>query len=305
MKSSLILAATGALMASASPVEKRRVTHTVTQWVYATEVSTAVVTLAPGQEQPSEPASENAQEQVKPQVNLESPDSNDDDDNGYSPAPSPSPTPLLEPSKLPVPSVPVKPKETLESVLKPKPTESPKSTYSGGGNDGNLDGYAKAMLDKHNEARKEHNVQALKWDAELASVAMESAKNCIDNHDNADKKANGEGFGQNLAWLWSSGGGDKNPTEVALGGVKGWYDEKDKYAGLYGVDDPYSNPGSSGGFHSFGHYTQMVWKDTGAVGCGTYQCSGGNIQWVTVCNYQKTGNVLGHFAENVLRPSSY
>ncbi|RCI13291.1 hypothetical protein L249_0807 [Ophiocordyceps polyrhachis-furcata BCC 54312] len=302
MKSTLILAATGALLASATPVEKRRVTHTVTEWVYATEVSTAVVTLAPGQEQPSEPVNENAQEPAQPKVNLESPDNGDGEDGqGYSPAPSP--TPLLEPSKLPVPS---EPKETLKSVLKPKPTDSPQgNTYGGGGNDAHLDEYSKAMLDKHNEARKEHNVQALKWDAELASVAMESAKNCIDNHDNAGKKANGEGFGQNLAWLWSSGGGDKNPTEVALGGVKGWYDEKDKYSGLYGVDDPYSNPGSSGGFHSFGHYTQMVWKDTGAVGCGTYQCSGGNIQWVTVCNYQKAGNVLGHFAENVLRPSSY
>ncbi|PFH58509.1 hypothetical protein XA68_13594 [Ophiocordyceps unilateralis] len=299
MKSSLILAATGALLASASPVpdvEKRRVTHTVTQWVYATEVSTAVVTLAPGQEQP--PANDEAQQ---PNVNFESPD-----DDGYRPEPSPAPAP--SPIPLPAPSLPIEPKETLKSMLKPKPTSSPKQEAKASyttGNDAHLDEYAKAMLDKHNEARKEHNVQALKWDAELASVALQSAQNCIDNHDNHDKKANGEGFGQNLAWLWSSGGGDKNPTEVALGGVKGWYDEKDKYAGLYGVDDPYSNPGSSGGFHAFGHYTQMVWKDTGAVGCGTYQCSGGNIQWVTVCNYQKTGNVLGHFADNVLRPSSY
>ncbi|KAF4592356.1 SCP-like extracellular protein [Ophiocordyceps camponoti-floridani] len=301
MKSSLILAATGALLVSASPVpdmEKRRVTHTVTQWVYATDVSTAVVTLAPGQEQPAESNDES------PQADF------GDDDNGYQPPPSqapapvPAPSPAPAPIPLPSPSLPIEPKETLKSILKPQATGSPKqSAKSSYPDTGATDEYSKAMLEKHNEARREHSVPALKWDAELASVALESARNCIDNHDNAGKTCHGEGFGQNLAWLWSSGGGDKSSTDVALGGVKGWYDEKDKFAGLYGVDDPYTNPGSSGGFHSFGHYTQMVWKDTGAVGCATHQCTGGNIQWVTVCNYQKAGNVLGHFAENVPRPS--
>ena len=40
-----------------------------------------------------------------------------------------------------------------------------------------------------------------------------------------------------------------------------------------------------------GHYTQIVWRSTKAIGCGVAR-GGGREIWV--CNYDPPGNVLGH-----------
>ena len=45
-----------------------------------------------------------------------------------------------------------------------------------------------------------------------------------------------------------------------------------------------------------GHFTQVVWKDTMAVGCAQVTC-GRLDTWV--CNYDPAGNVEGDFALNV------
>lgn len=59
--------------------------------------------------------------------------------------------------------------------------------------------------------------------------------------------------------------------------------------------------------NGWGHFTQIVWKSTAAVGCYTADCSatglqgvGGNIQpYFTVCNYAPPGNFIGQFTPNV------
>jgi hypothetical protein len=59
--------------------------------------------------------------------------------------------------------------------------------------------------------------------------------------------------------------------------------------------------------NAWGHFTQIVWKSTTAVGCYTADCSssglqnvGGNVQpYFTVCNYAPPGNFIGQFAPNV------
>ncbi|KAM4065396.1 cysteine-rich secretory protein family protein [Hirsutella rhossiliensis] len=305
MKSSMFLVATSALLASASPIrdaEKRAPVKTVTEWVYATEISTAVVTLAPGQEPPAEDAKFN---EVKKPLRF-----NDVEDSPEA-APTnifdlPPPDVVVDPPRQPRPAhVPSEyepnnrprptaaPRPARPDRKEPEPTYAPRkpkeSEPSAGGN---LDEYAKSMLDKHNEARREHRVPAFKWNDELAQAAKSSAENCIDNHDN-----HGKGFGQNLAWLWTSDQGD-SATKVALGGVKSWYDEKKNFGNLYGVPDP-----TSGNFNAIGHYTQMVWKATDEVGCATHRCSNSKVDWVTVCNYKKPGNVPGQFGEMVPQPS--
>ncbi|KJZ72522.1 hypothetical protein HIM_08046 [Hirsutella minnesotensis 3608] len=291
MKSSLFLAATGALLVAAGPIgeiEKREpVTQVVTEWVYATDVTTAIVTLAPGQEPPSDIKQEAA---PLPTKVYEEPAG--DDEPEVMPAPAPS-----LPLEIPVQYTPIiRPEPTAEpppppkSKPAPKPAPKPDQGSYPSPDNGNLDSYAKAMLDKHNTARQDHKVPLLRWNADLASSAQQSAQNCIDNHDN-----HGKGFGQNLAWLWSSGSEDN--TKVALGGVDGWYKEKNNYNNLYGVPDP-----TSGNFNDIGHFTQMVWKATTDVGCATNRCQGGSIDWVTVCNYKQPGNVPGQFAKNVLTP---
>jgi hypothetical protein len=58
----------------------------------------------------------------------------------------------------------------------------------------------------------------------------------------------------------------------------------------------------------WGHFTQIVWKSTTAVGCYTQDCSksglgntgGGNIPaYFTVCNYSPPGNYIGSFKDNI------
>ena len=55
-----------------------------------------------------------------------------------------------------------------------------------------------------------------------------------------------------------------------------------------------------GGFSmDTGHFTQVVWRDTREVGCGTASCKGLDI---FVCNYDPPGNVEGGYRENVKPP---
>ncbi len=55
-----------------------------------------------------------------------------------------------------------------------------------------------------------------------------------------------------------------------------------------------------GGFSmDTGHFTQVVWRGTAEVGCGTMTCGGMDV-WV--CNYDPPGNMEGDYAANVARP---
>ena len=49
-----------------------------------------------------------------------------------------------------------------------------------------------------------------------------------------------------------------------------------------------------------GHFTQLVWAGSTAVGCGAAVCDMGVMQsLMLVCNYSPAGNVPGEYAANV------
>lgn len=54
---------------------------------------------------------------------------------------------------------------------------------------------------------------------------------------------------------------------------------------------------------STGHFSQLVWKGTGSVGCGRVECAGegGVLGWEVVCEYWPAGNVEGEFEKEVGR----
>jgi hypothetical protein len=55
-----------------------------------------------------------------------------------------------------------------------------------------------------------------------------------------------------------------------------------------------------GGFSGrTGHFTQLVWRETRELGCGTVTCDGLDV---FVCNYDPPGNVDGGYRANVLPP---
>jgi hypothetical protein len=128
----------------------------------------------------------------------------------------------------------------------------------------------------HNRVRAEHCAPELVWSEVLATAATAwanqlAANGCAFAHSSS-------GYGENLA-AGTSGALDADAV-VAM-----WAREEERY--------DWKRPGFS---MKTGHFTQVVWKDTLAVGCATVTC-GGKDTWV--CNYEPPGNVDGDFALNV------
>ncbi|KAL1627210.1 sterol-binding protein [Neofusicoccum ribis] len=125
----------------------------------------------------------------------------------------------------------------------------------------------------HNDYRAKHvDTNGLTWDADLAAGALEHSKKCVFEH------STGGDYGENLAM--GSGLTAKQTVDM-------WYAEIDDYGSYWGKDDVPM---------SVMHFTQVVWKGTTKVGCGTYECSDGVL---ATCRYAPAGNYLGEFAANV------
>jgi len=125
------------------------------------------------------------------------------------------------------------------------------------------------------------------WDDNLATIAQNWATACEFAHDsNNDLTTSTYGaLGQNLVLDQSS---DKMKTISFVGLVGQWYDEVEDYNGE-------SAPVSSYVFDdSTGHYTQLAWANSYAIGCGfmVYEDSG-MYSYQLTCNYGPAGNYDG------------
>ncbi|MFP2927819.1 CAP domain-containing protein [Pyxidicoccus sp. 3LG] len=145
--------------------------------------------------------------------------------------------------------------------------------------------FARDMVAAHNQARSQAKptpkpaLPPLTWSDEAARKAAAWAKECKFEHN----PGRGD-FGENLAAAtpdsWTT-------AEV----VKSWADEAADY-------DYTRNTCKKG--KVCGHYTQVVWRKTGAVGCATVLCKKNSpfgAQFPTwqnwVCNYTPPGNFVG------------
>jgi len=136
---------------------------------------------------------------------------------------------------------------------------------------------AQALVEAHNKRRGKHCAPPLTWSPQLADVAQRWASSLRDQGCKFGRS--GGQYGENLA-AGSTGSLDAEAV-VAM-----WYDE---------IKD-YSFKG--GGFSmQTGHFTQVVWRATTHVGCGTVNCNGMDI-WV--CEYDPAGNVEGEYRQNVV-----
>ncbi|KAH8776729.1 CAP domain-containing protein [Diaporthe sp. PMI_573] len=145
--------------------------------------------------------------------------------------------------------------------------------------------FTSAILNSTNFYRSEHNVSAVTWNSTLSTFASsylasmgaespESGSECDFSH-------SGGPYGENLAL----------GCHELTGCVGLWGDEREQY--------DYDDPGFS---EETGHFTQLVWKNTTAVGCGSRLC--GTRGWYLVCEYWPRGNVIGQFGEQVGRQVS-
>lgn len=148
--------------------------------------------------------------------------------------------------------------------------------------------YQEAVIYHHNYHRANHSAQPLTWSPKMASFAKGIAESCDYAH---NVQYGGGGYGQNIA----AGA----PLQDISGVITDQFynNEVKYYKGMYGTNNP-----DMSNFESWGHFSQVVWKDTREVGCYTIDCSGrkGGLKGITgqysniaplftVCNYSPPG----------------
>lgn len=151
-----------------------------------------------------------------------------------------------------------------------------------------------SALSEHNTYRAVHHSPALSDDAAVVGTAQAYADTLLSTGvfiHSSDEQRNGAG--ENLYYTYSQFPLD--PEDLAARAVGAWYEEV--------ADYDYGNPGFS---VDTGHFTQVVWKSTTALGCAVAQGPktiagrSATINYV-VCHYAPDGN-NGDYATNVLQP---
>ncbi|KAK9097095.1 hypothetical protein Sjap_022592 [Stephania japonica] len=126
-------------------------------------------------------------------------------------------------------------------------------------------------IDAHNAARSEVGVGSISWDGTVAAYAQnyanQRAGDCNMVHSQGP-------YGENIAW----GSGGLSGTDA----VNMWVDEKQFY-------DHGANTCAAG--KVCGHYTQVVWRNSVRLGCGSAACNSGGT--FVVCSYDPPGNYNG------------
>jgi pathogenesis-related protein 1 len=159
---------------------------------------------------------------------------------------------------------------------------------SGVGNEGEETGSAlskdeaKALLDFHNEKRREVKVPEVAWSKDVAAFAQQWADHVAETGKVEHRPGDGEfkqKYGENIA----CGADDFGVKDAAAT----WYTEKKAYdGGKQSLPDDLAD---------IGHYTQMVWKSSTRIGAGKAVIKKGDMKGWTfvVCNYNPPGNVVG------------
>lgn len=131
----------------------------------------------------------------------------------------------------------------------------------------------KAVTAYHNKVRADVGVIPLQWSPALANYAQAWADHLAATICRMKHRADGL-YGENLFQATAG-------AYTAVDGAKAWESEKMEYHGSVLTQ---SN------WQPFGHYTQMVWRDTRMLGCGEAVC---DTTLIVACNYDPPGNVLG------------
>ncbi|KAJ5135642.1 uncharacterized protein N7515_004920 [Penicillium bovifimosum] len=156
--------------------------------------------------------------------------------------------------------------------------------------------YQESLLYNHNIHRSKHTANSLAWSQDLADKARTLAMRCKYEHDTSI--GGGAQYGQNIGY-----GVDAAQVGEDIISKMMYKDEEPHFQNLYGQATP-----DMSNFDAWGHFTQIVWKQTKEVGCFTYTCpdlanTGAKNSPFTVCNYMPAGNYAGEYADNVVRPN--
>ncbi len=131
----------------------------------------------------------------------------------------------------------------------------------------------------HNQVRADHGVSPLSWDSQLATIAADWAAGCRDvdapvgliDHNPDRSDLFGSYVGENV--YGSSAQVDGSAAVDLWAGEEAAYDH-----------DSNTCDGICG------HYTQVVWAATTAIGCAAHACPGLSFGYTIVCDYSPGGN---------------
>lgn len=139
--------------------------------------------------------------------------------------------------------------------------------------------FGQQILVAHNFERARYGIEPLHWNAQLANSAQRWANYLAATgrfeHAADDYTAP---QGENL-WAGTRG-------YYTLGDMVGaWIDEK-----RFFKPGRFPNNSTTGNVEDVGHFTQIVWRDTGEVGCAKATSQDEDI---LVCRYADAGNYIG------------
>ncbi|CAL1546375.1 unnamed protein product [Lymnaea stagnalis] len=129
-----------------------------------------------------------------------------------------------------------------------------------------------AFVSAHNDVRAAVGVKTLLvWNNTLSSFAETHASKCEFKHSSSK-------YGENIFASWPANYDHKS---VALDSLKSWASEKKL------VD---FNDWKCIATGACGHYSQVIWNNTKAVGCAIAHCP--KVSNLVVCEYWPSGNLL-------------
>lgn len=144
------------------------------------------------------------------------------------------------------------------------------------------------FLKSHNEIRALYGVKPLVWRNDLAQYSQDWANYLRDNygckmhHRSILGITDGKRFGENLAWFSKKPGGNNflgTPERIVISFSKECAD--------YNYQKNLCLRGKM-----CGHFTQVVWKSTQAVGCAMAICQNDQERSeIWVCSYDPPGNI--------------
>jgi hypothetical protein len=176
------------------------------------------------------------------------------------------------------------------AIVTPPPAETPPAgTSQVSNNTGGMSAdWANSILAVHNSERAAVGVPPLVWNNSLAAGAQTWAEHVSQTgaFAHATDAEKGGFFGESIAGFdWSDG-----PTAAPDGGTSLIVAEKSNY--VPGTPINSGTIGPNGGV--YGHYTQMVWRNTQEVGCGAAPPGAGRLPYsILVCRYNPPGNIGG------------
>ncbi|XP_052086526.1 Golgi-associated plant pathogenesis-related protein 1-like [Mytilus californianus] len=148
------------------------------------------------------------------------------------------------------------------------------------------DDFVIEAVDAHNALRQRHGLPPLKVSHDLCSISQKWADYLIDTNESGPSL---NGLGENIA---EKKGNSENLDYTGKAATQSWYREFLNYH-CFRKEPPSSE---ERGDMQYGHFTQVIWKNTKEMGIGKAKRNG---RVVVVANYRPSGNCIGSYAKNV------